>query len=146
MLPVQVLRELLWLLTGLLHGLSEISICKTMRCRVIRLQCLQECFLFLCKKKKKKKRLFPDVELKYLLLLMLLSEANWEAKSQTQWLLWIPSQEAEHSQPPDSGPSRLVVRKKANPSNLKKESSSPHPGPRPLNPTKFCDFLGNGLG
>lgn len=60
---------------------------------------------------KKKKCLFLDVKLKYLSLLMLLSEANWAAKSRTQRLLWIAiecSHKAEHSWPPGPGPSCLV--------------------------------------
>lgn len=46
MLSVQVLMELLPFFKGLSHSIGKISIFKTMEYRVIRLQCLQECFLF----------------------------------------------------------------------------------------------------
>lgn len=68
-------------------------------------------FFFPCAKKKKKKCLFLVVKLKYLSLLMLLSEASWAAESHTQRLLWIAIEcphKAEHPWPPGPGPFCLV--------------------------------------
>lgn len=80
-----------------------------MGCWAIKLQCLQGFSSPV--QKKKKKCLFLVVKLKYLSLLMLLSEASWAAESHTQRLLWIAIEcphKAEPPWPPGPGPSCLV--------------------------------------
>lgn len=142
MLSVQVLMELLPLLKGLSHSIREISIFKTMEYRVIRLQCLQECFFFfLCKKMplsrcRTEVSVASDVAVRGQLgSKSIKHNGSFEFRCKRQNIpsLKIPVLLA------------LVFGKKQIPSNLKKEFSSSPPLTRPLNPTKFCYFLGNGL-
>lgn len=107
-----------------------------MGCRVIRLQCLQECFLF---------------------FFFLLENVSFQRQGWSICCFWccclrpIGKRSFKHNGSFEflckrqNIPSLKIPEKSKSPPTWRKSLPPPYPMPRPLNPTKSCNFLGNCL-